>query len=304
MSRQINVLLSTFNSQKYLPQLLDSLLGQTYPEIVITVRDDGSTDETCKILQDYSVRLAILRLPKGERLGAAKSFLHLLANAASESDFYAFCDHDDVWRRDKLQGAVSKLEALDSNMPMMYFSRLEYVDADLKHLGYSPLPPSPCFANALVEDIVSGCTVVLNRAARDLVVLQIPQHVVMHDWWCYLVVSAMGKLVFDPYPSIRYRLHGQNESGAATNLFDNYWRRIVRWRKKGSQGHLIRAQVSEFASLFRDCLGAEDRAVLDSFLRPRLTILSRVRYAFGMDVFRQSWSDTMILRALILMGRV
>lgn len=303
MNRAVHILLATFNSQEYLPELLDSVIAQTYPEITVTVRDDGSIDETRGILRDYATRFPIVVLPEGERLRPAKSFMHLLVNARPGCEYFAFCDHDDVWHPEKIERAVSKLETLDSEAPLMYFSRLEYVDADLRHRGYSPVHRSPCFANALVEDIASGCTVVVNRAARELIVRRIPEHVLMHDWWCYLVVSAMGKVVFDPWPSIRYRLHGRNDSGAATNFVEDYWKRIVRWRKKGSQLHLLRAQVAEFASIFRDWLKEEDRVVLDNFLRPRRTIWSHVGYALGMDVFRQSWLDTMILRALILVDR-
>ena len=126
----------------------------------------------------------------------------------------------------------------------------------------------------------------------------------MHDWWCYIVVSALGEVVFDAWPSVKYRQHSNNAVGAVTSTNKLLRQRFSRvWTQK-TDARLFTAQALEFERCFGDLLSPRDRCLLGHFLSVRGSLWARVSYNAVMDVWRQRWPDTMILRAMILMGRV
>lgn len=304
MNGRVNILLPTHNGTRYLPALLESLSTQEYQELSLSIRDDCSTDDTYAFLLTWFVNKANVSLCRGERLGVMKSFFYLLVNADTECDYFAFCDQDDVWLPGKIVDAVSALEKCDPLEPVMYCSRVAYVDANLHHIGYSKIPRRMGFANALVENVATGCTVVLNRAGREILVQQMPRDALMHDWWCYLVLSAVGKVVFDSRPNILYRQHGKNAMGVASNIWGQYRRRVVRFSEKGPGNHKFRQQALEFSHYYRGRLKKEDLRTLERFLTPPQNVLSRVAYAARADLWRQSWVDDALLRILICMDRI
>ena len=132
--------------------------------------------------------------------------------------YAAFCDQDDVWLPDKLSRAIEKLNKVEPGRPALYCSRTTICDRDLKPIGVSPLfGQAPSFANALVQNIGGGNTMVVNRAALDILqdTVRHASGIVAHDWWAYQVISgANGKIFYDPEPSALYRQHGQNLVGA------------------------------------------------------------------------------------------
>ena len=121
--------MSTYNGEKYLREQIDSILGQRGVEVTLLVRDDGSSDATLSILDEYKSS-GLLDYYCGSNLGPARSFMHLLQNAPA-SDFYAFSDQDDKWMDDKLLAAITSMEGHESE-PALYFSQTQLVDAGLK----------------------------------------------------------------------------------------------------------------------------------------------------------------------------
>ena len=303
MKGRVNVLLATYNGSKFLREQLDSIESQTLPVARITVRDDGSTDSTLSLLEERAAGRSGMCLLRGPRLGVANNFFALLANPDEESDFFAFSDQDDVWMPAKLENALSMLVPHSSGEPLLYCSRLEYVDAQLEHRGYSKTPTQVGLANALVENVATGCTIVLNRAARRIIIERLPAKALMHDWWCYLVVSAFGKVIYDERSGLKYRLHGRNAIGAPTNVFQQITRRVVRFLKHDSTVKLT-DQALDFFQCFGALLDQRELNILQRFLAVRGKLWSRLIYSAQMDVWRQSRIDTAILRAMILAGRV
>jgi glycosyltransferase involved in cell wall biosynthesis len=304
MKVRIHVLLASYNGSRFLQGQLDSIESQTLPVSRITVRDDGSTDSTLTLVQEWAAERPNVNLVRGPRLGVTKNFFALLTNQDEESDFFAFSDQDDIWLPDKMENAVSGLSRHSADEPLMYCSRLEYVDERLRHLGYSRIPRRVDFGNALVENIATGCTVVLNRRARDLIVARLPEKALVHDWWCYLVVSAFGKVIYDPRPSIKYRQHGNNQIGGTSSAHDLFRRRLARFRMGDWGAKRLSSQALAFERYFGDILAPHHKRVLERFLTVRGNLWTRLSYNAAMDVWRQSRFDTAILRTLILMGRV
>jgi glycosyltransferase involved in cell wall biosynthesis len=215
------VLLATWNGARFLPRQLESLAAQRGIAWRLLWRDDGSADATLALLEEFAAaqpagRVLHLDAPSG-RLGPARGFLALLAASPEPEAPHAFCDQDDLWLPDKLARAAAALAEIPAGMPGLYCGRQILAGPDLAPRGPSPLPRRPPgFANALVQNIATGCTTVLNPAARRLLLAAPPPpEGSMHDWWAYLLVSGCGgRVIFDPEPTVLYRQHGGNAVGA------------------------------------------------------------------------------------------
>ena len=303
---KVAVLLSTFNGGRFLQQQLNSLHEQTYPEIMILVRDDGSSDSTRSILDREQAKGRLDVLEGNKNLGPALSFFELLRSAAAltTTEYIAFCDQDDVWHPEKIEHAVSTLTGVTGSCPAMYCSRLEIVDEHLKHVGFTEMPEKFGFGNALVENVAVGCTIVLNRKAIDLICENLPSKIYIHDWWCYLVLSCFGEIIFDDKASIKYRQHGSNAIGLATNRLDRLGRNLSRFFGRG-RGHLwVSEQASAFSIIFNERIPSSQRQVLNKFNAAKSTFRCRVQMAFSREIWRQKWSDNLILRFLLLINRI
>ncbi len=301
---RLAVLLSTYNGERYLGELLSSLAAQDCPPFTLIVRDDGSSDKTLQILKDDhgTPKYNLQMLPPGAHLGAPKSFLRLLVDAGDSFDFYAFCDQDDFWLPGKLSAAVSKLKQISPGIPTLYCSRLEYVDEKLHHIKWTGVPRRIGFGNALVENIVPGCTVVLDRAARELILSRLPGDFLMHDWWFYLVISCFGRVLFDELSSIKYRQHGLNAVGVPVGIADDVIRRVKRFFRSGDGVFRFSDQAQIFLQVFGDKIPGELRRTLDLVLFGKLKFGHRLRLAASRGIWRQNGIDDLILRILILIN--
>ena len=227
---KVIVLLSTYNGEKYLREQLDSIIGQTIP-VDILVRDDGSTDSTCEILQEYKNQ-GKLDWYKNENLRPAKSFWNLVATAPP-ADFYAFCDQDDYWFEDKIERAVNKLSQLEESRPLLYCSSVTVVDEKLNPINKSVTIKSKYtdFAHSLIYSLAPGCTFVFNRAAADeMIKYDMNENFeIIHDWLAHKIVSMLGTVVYDNQPSMFYRQHGNNVIGAQRGGVSGLVKKIKRF---------------------------------------------------------------------------
>jgi glycosyltransferase involved in cell wall biosynthesis len=291
----MQVLLSTYNGARYLPELLESLDGQLHRSFHLQVRDDGSTDGTLEILDAYRGPATVER---GAHVGVPESFFRLLQDAEPEADLFGFCDQDDVWLPHKMAAAAEFMARTDPAVPALYCSALIPVDAGLHPLmtPWRPLKPLG-FRNALVENRVSGCTLVFNRAARALLTRRKPRVALMHDHWAYLVVSAFGIVHFDPRPSLLYRQHGHNTVGVPRGWLSRA--RGIRQRRGMSP---LFAQAEEFRALYGASLDPALSAALDRFLASRDGLANRLGYALSADTYRQFRSDDLAHRLMIALG--
>jgi glycosyltransferase involved in cell wall biosynthesis len=293
------VLLSTYNGSKWLRPQLDSILDQVDVETLLCIRDDGSSDDTVAIVQEYADRDARIRFERGSNLGVVRSYFELLTSRPPGVDFVAFSDQDDVWLPRKLRAALDALAAEEAAIPRLYCCRTNYVDENLKSLGLSRLPRRVGFSNALVENMATGCTVVMNRAAADLIATHTPEAALMHDWWCYLVVSAFGEITFDSTPWILYRQHGGNVVGGRSGWFETLPARVRRLRLRKDGVFRCSGQAKEFERCHGDQLPPDKGRLLRRFLAARESGWSAIRLAMSGQVRRSAFADDLILRALI-----
>lgn len=271
--------MSTYNGEQYLREQLDSLLEQDVDDMKILVRDDGSTDMTKHMLEEYQSK-GLLKWYTGPNLRPAKSFMNLLRNSC-QSEYYAFCDQDDIWMKDKVSVAIKALEQY-KQVPAMYCSNTMLVDKHLNKIRVSNKLFKFTFGESLITNPVTGCTMVINDVLRNLLLKQTPTIMSMHDWWIYTVCLAFnGHVIFDESPHIFYRQHGKNVIGAMTSKSEI---RKKHFNKLFNSGVGLRYQVAE--ELYR-CYGSEmpnnTLKQLKLCLASRKSFLSSLRFAFSKD---------------------
>lgn len=301
---QIEVLMSTYNGVRYVREQLDSILNQSSKNVRITIRDDGSTDGTFDLIKQYGLEKDNIEVSKGENLGVVGSFFELLYGVNDVSQFLAFSDQDDFWHEKKLEVALEKLSTVRSGKPAMYCSRTKLVDQDLNFISYGGgISRSPGLENAILQNIATGCTIVLNREAVDILKSKKPnaRNILMHDWWVYLVVSGFGEVVFDNRPYIDYRQHKNNVIGAANGVF--FW--ISRFKRFWTRDKkLLTRQVKEFLETYKDCLSENQVRVCLDFINKggSRNFFKRARYAASAPVYRQSRIGNLLFRILLIFG--
>lgn len=293
---QVVVLLSSYQGERFIREQLESILVQLPSGGQVFIRDDGSTDRTVDcILALQDTRISVVR---GKNIGFVKSFFQLLHAAPEDADVIMLCDQDDVWLPNKIQRAVDHLQGL-SHQPALYCSRLQLVNEELKPIGMSPAwPLPPSFRNALTENIVTGCTCALNRAALQLT----RKHgnadlIYFHDWWLYLTVAAFGQVIVDPEPTILYRQHGQNAIGMGAGM-SRYFS-IFRFLNKKNWVHIMYNQIENFRALYAGQLSQENGLLLERYFDPHKATTT-ARLLLSRERFRQYFIYDILLRLLIL----
>lgn len=229
--KNVAVLVSTYNGEHYIKEQLDSILNQSYNEVEIFIRDDGSSDRTVEIIEEYiGMHKNIHLIDNDENLGCAASFLSLLEHV--NADYYFFCDQDDVWSEKKVEITLSSF--LNNNdIPHLVHSDLFVVNESLNMINqsfydYQKLDPIIGYdkKKLVVQNYIVGCTVCINKELRDLVVKYINisgiNGIAMHDWWIALTAMFFGKITYIARPLVHYRQHDNNVLGAPDNSFIRY----------------------------------------------------------------------------------
>lgn len=294
----VAILLCTYNGVKFLAEQLDSLEAQTHHNWVVIASDDGSTDQTLEILQQYRAKWppGKLSIRSGPQKGFCQNFLSLACDPEIKADYYAFCDQDDVWLPEKLSIALVNIAFNQQlNIPYLYCGRTNYVTENLKSCGISPLfvfPPS--FRNALVQSIAGGNTMVFNVALKRLIENAGPLDVPSHDWWVYILVTGSGGVVFyDQVGHILYRQHdgalvgGNNTYYAKTKrLIMVFQGRFQDWNKKNLSALVYKSEL----------LSELNKEVLTWFCRiGTARLMERIRILGVCGIYRQTRLGTIHL---------
>jgi glycosyltransferase involved in cell wall biosynthesis len=290
-SPKVVILLCTFQGQDFLAEQLDSFAAQTYCNWQVCASDDASTDKTQSILQAYKRKWPVNRLSiyAGPANGFAANFLSITCRESVVSDYYAYSDQDDIWEADKLARAVEWLETIPQHIPALYCSRTCLVDAENKEIFLSPLFSKPAsFANALMQNMGGGNTMVFNHAARALLCEAGEKiTVISHDWWAYLVVTGCGgKVFYDPIPSVRYRQHRHNLVGTNATMSGRFKRLSMLW--EGHYRHCNDCNIAELNKLQHQ-LTPENRMLLNRFAEVRkMNLMSRLLHFKSLGIYRQT----------------
>ena len=306
-SPKVAILLCTYQGQQYLQAQLNSFVAQTHDNWVLWVSDDGSKDGTHAILAETvrDWKPGKIFVHNGPQEGFCANFLSLTCHVDIKADYYAYSDQDDIWKSEKLARAVACLSEVPKDTPALYCSRTRVVDADDKSICMSPLfEKTPSFANALMQNIGGGNTMVFNEAARQLLIEAGEKvRVVTHDWWAYLLVSGCGGQVFyDPKPTVRYRQHCSNLVG-----MNNSWPARFKRIQQLFQGRFREwndLNVKALASV-RDRLTPKNQQVLDQFMAARqASLLRRLLGLKASGVYRQTLFGKLGLIAAAVFNKI
>lgn len=299
---KVAVIMSAYNGEKYIKAQLDSIIQQSYRNIDIYIRDDGSTDDTVRILHQYAKKHQHIHLAVGENLGYAPSFFKVLSSAKGY-DYYAFCDQDDVWLDTKIQRAVEHLSEYPQDQPLLYGSSYDYYDAELNY--QKPANPPRCldsFTVSTTECFTLGTCMVFNQPARELLLSADANKVYEHDRFIYMICVSMGKVIYDPTPTIKYRRTGNNASPCGASFFQLQIYRIKNFLM-GPKLQKIAQQNQEFAECFLPKLGPADQKAL-TLLVSNPTFSNRLRKIFYPHRWRCGLFDELSLRLLFLLGKM
>ncbi len=246
---RILVLLATYNGEKYLRQQLDSIFAQEDVSVSVLARDDGSSDKTQQILEEYAAGHA-LEWYTGEHLNVKLGFFDLMKKAAARDyEFYAFSDQDDVWDEDKLRTGVDAIKG--SLGPALYYCGQRLVDENMNLIADHELNSERGLQTRFVLSDFAGCTGVFNRALLQEVVGYEPGYMLMHDTWILKVCLGLGgKVVVDPRAHMNYRQHGGNTVGLKRS-FSGYMRQVGQYLNE----YMVEPQMTELI------LGYGDRLV-------------------------------------------
>lgn len=219
--------MATYNGERYLREQIDSLFAQTYSDWQLFVHDDGSTDDTIRIVNEYKERypdkITLLDyLPQG---GPCKNFLSLLDRV--DACYYMFCDQDDFWIPEKIELSYQEMTVRERETPetgIVICSDLYIVDENLKVINnsmwdYLSIFPQyiKTFRDSGASAIATGCTMLFNHKAKEDCLPFSPK-VMMHDCWvCLCTLKQKGKLYGIPKQLVRYRQHGGNNVGAGVS---------------------------------------------------------------------------------------
>lgn len=297
---KVQILMSTYNGEKYLCTQLDSILKQTYPSIEVLIRDDGSSDATLSILEKYSAEYDNVKYYKGNNIGVIQSFLQLLRDSDDSAKYYAFADQDDVWLPEKISRAVGLIQGKLEKKPLLYCSDTYVVDEQLKIIKKEEKNPRPSFGNALVQNICTGCTAVMNQQLRNIINSTRPTNIVMHDWWCYLSAALYGEVIYDRIPYIYYRQHGHNEWGVKVSKLDILKYRIKQLAQK--RGYIFR-QNEELIKEYRE-IDIQKRELLKLIQKSQKGLFPKVRLAINRNIYRNKMEDDLVYRIVVLLGKL
>lgn len=277
MDSNIIVLLATYNGSSYIEAQLDSLLAQTISTFSILVHDDGSCDDTVAILKNYqentSLQISILNFPS---FGSAKSnFLYLMSKA--DSDYFFLCDQDDIWLPNKIEKTLDTLKQLENlngkDVPLLVHTDLQVVDTHLQLIDssfshYVGLVPLTTLKEALMQNDVTGCTAVYNKALSVLLKehLPAPEKIIMHDWWIALIAHTFGQKEMLPDATILYRQHGNNSVGAIKSYgFSYIFKKIRSFKEIHYEMNQSYIQAGEFLRMFNEALPTDTALLLERF---------------------------------------
>ena len=298
---KIAVLMSTYNGEKYLKQQIDSILNQEGDFLIdLYVRDDGSRDNTIRILEDYKVENK-LNWYNGENLKPGKSFLHLLKNCGAY-DYYAFADQDDYWESNKLQRGINALKRIEK--PALYCSNAKLVNEKLEPLGRNVYKSQPKtdFKTVICAGGLLGCTMIFNDKLAEAVKRneEYPQ-MVLHDFYLVaLCVSIDGKVIYDSEPTMKYRQHSNNVVGVSHGIMGTLVGRIKDMIYKEPVG--IANQAGGILKDYGQYITPDKRKWLNRVENYKKSIISRAALACTRETKYINKNMGMKLRISILLG--
>ncbi|WP_438467772.1 glycosyltransferase family 2 protein [Streptococcus pluranimalium] len=301
---KVNIVMSTYNGEKYLADQIKSIQSQTFEDWQLLIRDDGSSDNTVSLIRDMAKkddRIHFINDGQNENYGVIKSFYHLVKY--DSADYYFFSDQDDVWLPEKIEVTLKRAQSETSAKPLLVYTDLKVVNEDLEVLQESMIKSQSHHANTelvqeLTENTVTGGTMMINKALADK--WQVYDNLLMHDWYLALLAASLGKLVYIDQATQLYRQHDANVLGARTwskraknwlkpnTLISKYW-----WLIKSSQNQAEKLLAQEMSESSTQMVKAYVH-LMDKNWMDRWRLLNQYKFK------KNRWFHTFVFTILII----
>lgn len=297
--------MSTYNGEAYIKEQLDSILQQSikdHMQMDLFIRDDGSSDTTHAILEDYKQRHPNITIEYGKNIGVIASFFNMIKHA-NGYDYYALADQDDVWLPDKLSIGVEKLCTLHMDTPALYASCSLLVENDMQGNETTQTDRRGLtFHNVIIQNLMPGHTQIFNQALADFLNSYEfdTSRIVVHDFWIALLAISFGNIYFDNQYHTLYRQHSNNAVGYGHGAFG--WLRVRIQRIRNSAAKDITRQDLYFYELFNKQLPNEHRNELHDLLYSQRNVFTRIKFLIKTKVYRQRKLETFLFYTLYLFG--
>lgn len=304
---KVNILMATYNGEKFLAQQIESIQKQTFKEWNLLIRDDGSSDKTCDIIRNFTAkdsRIRFINENEHHNLGVIKSFFTLVNYEVA--DFYFFSDQDDVWLPEKLSVSLEAAKYKASDVPLLVYTDLKVVNQELNILQDSMIRAQSHHANTtllpeLTENTVTGGTMMINHALAEKWFT--PNDILMHDWFLALLAASLGEIIYLDLPTQLYRQHDNNVLGARTmdkrfkilregpkSIFTRYWKLI----------HDSQKQASLIVDKYGDIMTANDLELIKCFIKiDKQPFMTRLRWLWKYGYSKNQFKHQVVFKWLI-----
>ncbi|HFZ6716187.1 TPA: glycosyltransferase family 2 protein [Streptococcus agalactiae] len=304
---KVNILMATYNGEKFLAQQIESIQKQTFKEWNLLIRDDGSSDKTCDIIRNFTAkdsRIRFINENEHHNLGVIKSFFTLVNYEVA--DFYFFSDQDDVWLPEKLSVSLEATKHKASDVPLLVYTDLKVVNQELNILQDSMIRAQSHHANTtllpeLTENTVTGGTMMINHALAEKWFT--PNDILMHDWFLALLAASLGEIIYLDLPTQLYRQHDNNVLGARTmdkrfkilregpkSIFTRYWKLI----------HDSQKQASLIVDKYGDIMTANDLELIKCFIKiDKQPFMTRLRWLWKYGYSKNQFKHQVVFKWLI-----
>lgn len=304
---KVNILMATYNGEKFLAQQIESIQKQTFKKWNLLIRDDGSSDKTCDIIRNFTAkdsRIRFINENEHHNLGVIKSFFTLVNYEVA--DFYFFSDQDDVWLPEKLSVSLEAAKHKASDVPLLVYTDLKVVNQELNILQDSMIRAQSHHANTtllpeLTENTVTGGTMMINHALAEKWFT--PNDILMHDWFLALLAASLGEIIYLDLPTQLYRQHDNNVLGARTmdkrfkilregpkSIFTRYWKLI----------HDSQKQASLIVDKYGDIMTANDLELIKCFIKiDKQPFMTRLRWLWKYGYSKNQFKHQVVFKWLI-----
>lgn len=301
--KKVLVIMSSYNGEKYIEEQIKSIFNQLGDfKISLLIRDDGSSDNTIKIIKEFAKKFDV-KWYKGENLKPAKSFVDLMYMCSLDYDYYAFADQDDYWENNKISKAIEFLSDY-YNSPTIYYSNVEIVDKNLNSLGrnlYKRKPYTNIY-NVFFTPNYIGCSMVWNKKLMQIVrKYEKPKIVIMHDSYLVKICKVFGgDVLYDNHSYVKYRQHGNNVIGSQT---------VVKEKLKRYLGDVfnkslitVDEQTKEIVRICGKDLPTEILMILESIVNYKKCLFNRIYWFLSFKIKYSSISAAIKYKLEILLG--
>jgi glycosyltransferase involved in cell wall biosynthesis len=271
----INIVLTTYNGRKYIRSQISSLFNQSINNWTLSISDDKSNDNTSNLLKKLAQEKNNINLTlSSNNLGIIENTNYLINT--SKATYIFFCDQDDIWLPNKIETTLNKMLEMEKEYgeetPILIHTDLKVVDNNLNLINpsfrnYQNLDPNPqnLLPRLLVQNFVTGCTMMINKPLKDLII-PIPTQAIMHDWWIALTAASFGKIAYISEPTVLYRQHEQNTVGARAWGINYIFSRANNINKIKTDIHKTILQAQIFREIYQNKLSKEQLEIINTYI--------------------------------------